>query len=81
MEISFILKETDGEIGVGAYGRVFVKYYGTPCAAKEVHSVLVRGVSPQDFQRVRDDFLRECQQCAELCHPNVVQSLDVYYQE
>jgi len=74
------VKETGRGIGVGAYGRVFeVDYYGTPCAAKEVHSILVRGVSPEGFQRVRDNFLRECQQCAELRHPNVVQFLGVYY--
>ena len=74
------VKETGREIGVGAYGRVFeVDYYGTPCAAKEVHSILVRGVTPEGFQRVRDNFLRECQQCAELRHPNVVQFLGVYY--
>ena len=74
------VKETGRGIGVGAYGRVFeVDYYGTPCAAKEVHSILVRGVSPEGFQRVRDNFLRECRQCAELRHPNVVQFLGVYY--
>jgi len=74
------VKETGTEIGVGAYGRVFeVDYYGTPCAAKEVHSILVHGVSRQDFQQVRDNFLSECQQCAELRHPNVVQFLGVYY--
>ncbi|XP_065908005.1 probable serine/threonine-protein kinase drkD isoform X2 [Dysidea avara] len=74
------VKETGREIGIGAYGRVFeVDYYGTPCAAKEVHSILVRGVGPEGFQRVRDSFLRECQQCAELRHPNVVQFLGVYY--
>jgi len=33
------------ELGREAYGRVYaVKYYGTICAAKEVHSVLVEGV-------------------------------------
>ena len=74
------VKETGKEIGVGAYGRVFeVDYYGTLCAAKEVHSVLVRGVSPEGFHQVRDNFLKECQQCAELRHPTVVQFLGVYY--
>ena len=34
------VKETGEEFGVGAYGRVFaVDYYGTVCAAKEVHSI------------------------------------------
>ena len=36
------VKETGEEFGVGAYGRVFaVDYYGTVCAAKEVHSILI----------------------------------------
>ena len=35
---------------------------------KRLHSILVLGVSPQ-----------ECQQCAELRHPNVVQFLGVNY--
>ena len=74
------VKETDEEFGVGAYGRVFaVDYYGTVCAAKEVHSILIRGVGAEEFQRTKDNFLRECQQCAELRHPNIVQFLGVYY--
>jgi len=74
------VKETSREIGVGAYGRVFeVDYCGTRCAAKELHHILVRGVNPEDIQRVRYNFLRECEQCAELRHPNVVQFLGIYY--
>jgi len=45
------------ELGRGAYGRVFaVKYCEMTCAAKEVHSDLVKG------QRIVDMFLRECHQ-------------------
>ena len=74
------VKETGEEFGVGAYGRVFaVDYYGTVCAAKEIHSILVTGVGAAEFQRTKDNFLRECQQCAELRHPNIVQFLGVYY--
>ena len=74
------VKETGEEFGVGAYGKVFaVDYYGTVCAAKEVHSILLTGVGVEEFQRTRDNFLRECRQCAELRHPNIVQFLGVYY--
>ena len=74
------VKETGEEFGVGAYGKVFaVDYYGTVCAAKEVHSILIIGVGAEEFQRTRDNFLRECRQCAKLRHPNIVQFLGVYY--
>ena len=74
------VKETGEEFGVGAYGKVFaVDYYGTVCAAKEVHSILITGVGAEEFQRTRDNFLRECRQCAEIRHPNIVQFLGIYY--
>ena len=45
------VKETGEEFGVGAYGRVFaVEYYGTVCAAKEVHSILISGVGVEEFR-------------------------------
>ena len=74
------VKETGEKFGVGAYGKVFaVDYHGTVCAAKEVHVILISGVTVEEFQRTRDNFLRECRQCAELRHPNIVQFLGVYY--
>ena len=42
-------------------------------------SHLVCGVSEKEFKFTRDNFLRECQQCAKLRHPNVVQFLGIYY--
>ena len=50
-----------------------MKYRELTCAAKEVHSDLVQG------QRIVDMFLRECQQCSRLRHPNIVKFLGVYY--
>ena len=71
------VKETGEEFGVGAYGRVFaVDYYGTVCAAKEIHANLIGST---ELTKPVYYFLRECQQCAELRHPNVVQFLGVYY--
>ena len=74
------VKKTGEKFGVGAYGKVFVvDYYGTVCVAKKIHSILLSGVGEEEFQRTRDDILRECRQCAELRHPNIVQFLGVYY--
>ena len=74
------IKETGEEIGSGSFARVFeVDYYGTVCAAKQVHSILVCGVNTEDYEQVKYNFLRECKQCAELRHPKIVQFLGVYY--
>ena len=68
------------EIGRGAYGRVFtVKYCGLICAAKEIHSILVEGVGQQQEQNVKEGFLRECQHCSVLSHPNIVRFMGIYY--
>jgi len=67
------------EIGVGAYGRVFeVEYCGTVFAAKEVHPILVQGVSREECEGTRRAFLNECVQSMSLGHPNVIQFLGVY---
>ena len=68
------------ELGRGAYGRVFtVKYCGLICAAKEIHSLLVEGVGQQQEQSVKEGFLRECQHCSVLTHPNIVRFMGIYY--
>jgi len=73
------LSEPERELGRGAYGRVYeVKYCGTICAAKEIHSVLIK---TNDKKKIIDAFLRECHQCSRLRHPNIVQFLGVYYPE
>jgi len=76
------VKETGVEIGVGNYGRVFeVDYCGTICAAKEVHSFLLCDTNLGGSLQVKEKFLRECQQCANLRHPNVVQFLGIYFKQ
>ena len=77
---SLILHEvhpTENEIGVGAYGRIFeVDYEGTLCAAKEVHALLLQYAQGDDvLQKIKDDFLSECQIWSTLRHPCVVQFL------
>ena len=74
------ITSTGEEIGRGAYGRVFkVNYYGTLCAAKEIHSILLESVSRQEMECTKTSFLRECRQCCALRHPNIVQFLGLYY--
>ena len=74
------IKPAGGEIGRGAYGRVFtVKYCGHICAVKEIHSILVEGVGEQEQKNVKEGFLRECHHCSVLKHPNIVRFLGIYY--
>jgi len=64
---------TGQEFGRGAYGRVFgVQYRGKDCAAKEVHSILVQY---SNMDKIKADFLHECQLWSTLIHPNIVQFL------
>ena len=70
----------DKELGRGAYGRVFtVEYCGLVCAAKEIHPILIEGVSPAEKKTIVDNFIRECHHCSVIRHPNIVQFLGVCY--
>ena len=70
------VRSTGKEIGVGAYGRVFeVNYEGTHCAAKEVHALLLQYAKGNDLQKIKDNFLSECQIWSTLRHPCIVQFL------
>ena len=80
IQAGFVLKGVKSlnskELGRGAYGKVYaVKYCQTVCAAKEIHSVLIddEDVEEADRRLTIDRFLRECQQCSMLRHPNVIQ--------
>lgn len=71
--------ELEGKkLGNGSYGAVFtVKYRGDPCAAKEIHSLLFEEAAEK--LNVLDVFTRECCQCSELHHPNIVKFIGVYF--
>ena len=74
------VKSTGKVIGKGAYGRVIEVYvYGTLCAAKEIHPVLVEYASPQETEAIRKSFREECIKSSRIHHPNIVQMLGVYY--
>ena len=67
---------TGKEIGRGAYGRVFeVDYEDTLCAAKEIHSLLLQYSQDENLQKIKDDFLSECQIWSTLRHTCIVQFL------
>ena len=68
------------ELGRGAYGKVFtVDHLGLPCAAKEIHSLLIDGVSAEEKKAIKDGFIRECYHSSLIRHPNIVQFMGVYY--
>ena len=67
------------DLGRGSYGKVFaVKYCGSRCAAKEIHSILLETQDDARESIIRS-FLRECYHCSELRHPNIVQFMGVYF--
>ena len=71
---------TDGVIGKGAHGRVIKVYvHGTLCTAKEIHPLLVKNTSSQEFEVIRKSFYKECLKASRIHHPNVVQMLGIYY--
>ena len=68
------------ELGRGAYGRVYkVKYCELMCAAKEIHSILIEGVNKDERAHIVQSFFKECHQCSQLRHPNIIQFMGVYY--
>ena len=72
----------DRELGRGAYGKVFtVKYRENISAAKEIHALLLEVANPEETQKIKNTFLRECYHCSLLSHPNIVRFIGVYYPE
>ena len=73
---------TGAVLGRGSYGQVLeVDWHGTICAAKNVHDILVDGVSSVESRKAISDFEREFQTWSQLRHPNVVQLLGVYFKK
>ena len=75
------VKRIDNKIlGKGSYGQVFAVKHGRKMyAAKQIHSIFVESVSPEEKRVVRDNFLKECHRCKDLDHPNIVRFIGVYY--
>lgn len=74
------VENTSKVLGRGAYGKVFeVCIHGVACAAKEVHSMLIENVTPNEFETTKVSFLDECAKSGRLIHPNIVQVLGIHY--
>ena len=78
----------NNELGRGAYGKVFTVHVNRvelpcaeKCAAKEIHSLLLDGVTPEEKKAIKDGFIRECYHSSLICHPNIVKFMGVYYTE
>ena len=72
----------DQELGRGAYGKVFpVKYREQIYAAKKIHSLLLEVANPEEKQKIKNTFLRECYYCSLLRHPNIVRFIGIYYEK
>ena len=71
----------DQQLGRGAYGIVFkARYRGSVCAAKEIHSILIDAAyTPAERRRLQDNFIRECDHCSKLNHPNIVRFIGIYH--
>ena len=71
----------DQGLGRGAYGMVFkARYRGSLCAAKEIHSILIEyAKTPAERKRLQSNFIRECDQCSKLNHPNIVHFIGIYH--
>ena len=71
----------DQHLGRGAYGIVFkARYRGSVCAAKEIHSILIDAAyTPAERRRLQDNFIRECDHCSKLNHPNIVRFIGIYH--
>ena len=67
------------QIGKGANGRILeAKWEGTEVAVKQIHSIFINEVSEPEFQIFKQSFLRECEQCSRLHHPNIVRIFGIY---
>ena len=67
------------QIGSGANGRILeARWEGTVVAIKETHAIFSEA-SEIEFQSLKSNFLRECEQSSRLRHPNIVRFLGIYY--
>ena len=73
------VRVTGRELGHGSYATILeLEYMGLKCAGKMIHEVLLRqGNASYTVRR----FEEECHLLSQVCHPNIVQFLGVYFQQ
>ena len=69
---------TDKKLGYGSYATVLeLEHMGLKCAGKKIHELLLeQGDASYTVHR----FEEECRLLSQVCHPNIVQFLGVYFQ-
>ena len=71
---------TDQILGTGSYATVFkLDYLGLKCAGKKIHELLL-GLGSDAVTYTLRRFKDECEILSQVCHPNIVQFLGVFYQ-
>lgn len=73
----------ENELGRGSYGSVYkVCYMAKVYAAKRLHPDLIQRTGvPRKENYVFTNFLRECEHCSTLRHPNIVEFFGLCYPE
>ena len=72
----------EDEIGRGAHGRVLAATWeGAPVAVKHIHSLFNEVASDYEYEKLRENFMKECERSIQIRHPNIVRFLGIYLTE
>ena len=71
--------ELGRKIGGGAHGRILeAKWEGSVVAVKQIHSIFEE-VAAQEFEKLKNRFMIECDRSNRLRHPNIVHFFGIYF--
>ena len=70
------------EIGRGAHGTVLAATWeGAPVAVKRINSLFDGMASDIEYQKLRENFMKECERSSQIRHPNIVRFLGIFLTE